>query len=107
MNAIHAIEFAVRDGRRDGHRIHVDAVDKGNMWEISIDDTGCGISKENMNHLFKPFFTTKEVGSGTGLGLAITHQIIHSWGGNIWAEPRPDHGVRFKFLLLKDTRLCK
>jgi signal transduction histidine kinase len=52
--------------------------------DISISDTGHGISEDVKNKIFLPFFTTKE--KGTGLGLAIVHKIIVSHGGNISVE---------------------
>ncbi len=48
---------------------------------ISITDTGAGINKEQLPHIFDPFYTTKE--AGTGLGLAIVHSIITKHGGKI------------------------
>jgi PAS domain S-box-containing protein len=99
MNAIHAIAFAAAHGRTEGHYLRLSAAREDSEWEISVEDTGCGIPAENRMHLFKPFFTTKEVGSGTGLGLAITHQLVQSWGGKIWAEARPVHGTIFKIRL--------
>ncbi|MGD2087838.1 MAG: two-component regulator propeller domain-containing protein [Candidatus Aminicenantes bacterium] len=43
---------------------------------VAISDTGCGISIENQDHIFNPFFTTKEVGKGTGQGLSLAHNVI-------------------------------
>jgi len=43
---------------------------------IAISDTGCGISIESQDHIFNPFFTTKEVGKGTGQGLSLAHKVI-------------------------------
>lgn len=99
INAIHAIEFAIEHGRAENHVIRVDSFKEPSAWQLSVEDTGCGIPPQNREHLFKPFFTTKEVGSGTGLGLAITHQIIQSWGGMIWVEGRVEHGSVFKMRL--------
>jgi two-component system NtrC family sensor kinase len=58
-----------------------------------VEDTGTGISPQNMPHLFEPFFTTKP--DGTGLGLAITQRIIHEHGGRIDVESRPGQGTTF------------
>ncbi len=66
---------------------------------IAISDTGCGISKENLNHLFDPFFTTKE--SGTGLGLSIVHGIITKHGGTIHAESELGKGTLIRISLLR------
>jgi two-component system NtrC family sensor kinase len=50
---------------------------------IEIGDTGSGIAEEYLKDIFKPFYTTKEVGQGTGLGLYISHEIIKRHGGAI------------------------
>lgn len=60
---------------------------------VMVEDTGTGISPQNMPHLFEPFFTTKP--DGTGLGLAITQRIIHEHGGRIDVESRPGQGTTF------------
>jgi signal transduction histidine kinase len=62
--------------------------------EISISDTGKGISKDVFEKIFQPFFTTKT--KGTGLGLAISKQLIEQHGGTISAENNPDGGATFR-----------
>jgi signal transduction histidine kinase len=66
-------------------------------FRVIIEDTGAGISAENMPHLFEPFFTTKP--AGTGLGLAITQRIIHEHRGKIDVESRPAVGTTFIVML--------
>lgn len=101
MNSIHAIEAAAqRDPGRE-KRILVSAEEHGNSWEILFSDTGTGISEENLKNLFKPFFTTKDVGAGTGLGLVISLQIVQSWGGNMTVSSAEGKGTTFKILLPK------
>lgn len=63
--------------------------------EITIADTGCGISPENIDKLFDPFFSTKEVGEGTGLGLAVSHGIVRRHGGTIRVQSEVGKGTRF------------
>ena len=53
--------------------------------EISIRDNGCGVAAEDLEHIFDPFFTRKEIGEGTGLGLSVAYSIIERLGGNISA----------------------
>jgi two-component system, NtrC family, sensor kinase len=55
---------------------------------VSIRDSGPGVSPEVESKIFDPFFTTKEVGEGTGLGLAISQRIVRSHGGHIELAPR-------------------
>jgi signal transduction histidine kinase len=62
-------------------------------------DTGIGISKENLNRLFTPFFTTKAKGKGVGLGLSVVHGIIGKHKGKIEVESEPDVGTTFSIYL--------
>lgn len=66
---------------------------------LAIEDNGTGLSEETKNHLFEPFFSTKEVGKGTGLGLSVSKGIIDSHRGHLYAEDVKPEGVRFVFLL--------
>jgi signal transduction histidine kinase len=66
---------------------------------IRIEDTGCGISQENMSRIRDPFFTTKEVGTGTGLGLSIVDEIIRSHSGQLLIESEVGKGSTFTVLL--------
>ena len=65
--------------------------------ELSIADTGQGISKEISAQLFQPFITTKR--QGMGVGLSISRNIVEAHGGRIWAEPNPDGGSVFRLTL--------
>jgi two-component system NtrC family sensor kinase len=67
----------------------------GRFIEIEFTDTGCGISRENLDKIFDPFFTTKEVGSGTGLGLAVSYGIIARHRGTIEVKSSPGKGTTF------------
>jgi len=96
VNAQHAIDeggrisVRTRDRRDD---------DKNDMVEISIADTGCGISEENMQRIFDPFFTTKGVGKGTGLGLSVSHGTIVAHGGMIEVSSEVGVGTEFHIYL--------
>jgi iron only hydrogenase large subunit-like protein/nitrogen-specific signal transduction histidine kinase len=79
---------------------------EGAYFLISVRDTGVGISQENMDKVFTPFFTTKEIGKGTGLGLATTYGIIKMHKGKIEVESNNDPvkgltGTTFKIYLPK------
>jgi two-component system NtrC family sensor kinase len=69
------------------------------MAEISITDTGCGISEENLQRIFDPFFTTKGVGKGTGLGLSVSHGTIKAHGGEVAVESTEGVGTQFRIYL--------
>jgi two-component system, LuxR family, sensor kinase FixL len=65
--------------------------------EVSVIDTGPGVSESVRANLFTPFMSTKA--NGTGLGLAICRSIIEAHGGNLWYEETPSGGATFKFVL--------
>ena len=65
--------------------------------EIDVADTGCGIKPEELQRIFDPFFSTKDL--GTGLGLAIAHRIVESHNGVVKVKSEVDKGTVFKILL--------
>jgi signal transduction histidine kinase len=67
----------------------------GGCVEISISDTGIGITEESKKRIFDPFFTTKKIGEGTGLGLAICEQIIKEHSGRLDVESEVGKGSIF------------
>ncbi len=71
----------------------------GPYLEISVRDTGEGISPEIIEHIFEPYFTTKEKGLGTGLGLSVVHGIVKQHGGLIQVESEPGKGSLFRVFL--------
>lgn len=70
-----------------------------NMVEVSVKDTGCGIAPENMDKLFKAFFTTKKAEKGAGLGLYASREILKNYGGKITVESKLGQGSIFKVYL--------
>lgn len=71
------------------------------MVEVSVADTGSGLSEEITDRLFQPFVTTKP--AGMGVGLSISKRIIEAHGGKMWAEPNPGGGTVFRFTLQSST----
>jgi len=66
---------------------------------VEVQDTGVGISEENMKKIFTPFFTTKPIGRGTGLGLAIIYGIVKMHRGQISLQSQPGKGTKFTITL--------
>jgi len=73
------------------------------MIEVSLADTGPGLSPDVAAHLFEPFISTKS--NGMGVGLSICQTIISQHGGRIWAEANPAGGTIFRFTLPIQERL--
>ncbi len=67
----------------------------GAYTQVTISDTGHGMTKAVLARIFEPFFTTKGPGEGTGLGLAVVHGIMKDHGGGIFVESTPDVGTQF------------
>lgn len=72
------------------------------MIEVSVADSGPGISPDVAQQLFQPFVTTKS--QGMGVGLSISRTIIEAHGGQIWTEPNPGGGAVFRFTLRALTK---
>lgn len=91
INAINALgengslEVALRELEQDG------------FIEIMVKDNGTGISPENIDRIFDPYFTTRS--SGTGLGLSIVHRIVEKMGGHIRVESKEKQGTCFYITL--------
>ena len=73
--------------------------DVAELVKLSISDTGTGIAPENMDRIFEPYFTTREVGKGQGSGLAVVHGIVASHGGVIKVDSVVGEGTTFHVYL--------
>ncbi len=79
--------------------ITISTFQRKNMVHISIADNGQGMKTEVTDHIFEPFYTTKEVGKGTGLGLNVAYNIIRKHGGHIHVESKVGKGTIFMISL--------
>jgi two-component system sensor kinase FixL len=69
----------------------------GNLAEVTISDSGRGLSEAEIGRMFQPFVTTKD--RGMGLGLTISQSIVNAHGGRLWATPNAQAGISFHFQL--------
>ncbi|MEO3430921.1 ATP-binding protein [Pelagibius sp. CAU 1746] len=91
------------DAMKDSPRkiLELSVQERGERVAMAIVDTGVGMTSEQSQHAFDPFYTTKQVGEGLGLGLTISYNIIKDFGGSMKALPMAAGGTRFEILLNK------
>ncbi|MDH3359912.1 MAG: cache domain-containing protein, partial [Desulfobulbaceae bacterium] len=70
-------------------------INPGPFMLLTVTDTGHGINPDILDHIFDPYFTTKDVGKGIGMGLAVVHGIVKELGGFIKVESKINHGTTF------------
>jgi len=82
-------------------RLGHDIMPKGDYVLVEVQDNGHGIAPEHLEHIFEPFFSTKEVGAGTGLGLSTVYGIVKQTGGFVAVESSTQvpKGTTFKIYL--------
>ncbi|WP_419901644.1 CHASE2 domain-containing protein [Kiloniella sp.] len=97
-NAVQAITHAEQDSKSAGGEIEITTIQNSSgMIEVSISDSGPGLSNQEKETLFKPFYTSKV--QGMGLGLAICRSILEALGGTLWVEENEKGGAIFLFTL--------
>ena len=87
------------DAMPSGGVITVTTAHRDGGMTISVTDTGYGMSQEQAQKVFLPFYTTKEPGKGTGLGLSVSNTIIGNFGGSFFVESALGKGTTFTFEL--------
>jgi PAS domain S-box-containing protein len=104
VNSADAIEESIHADSKELGRIRVATRQVGDDVEITVSDTGVGMSEGIQCRVFDPFFTTKEVGKGTGQGLAIAYDIVvKQHGGTIKVDSKLGKGTQFTIVLPSKT----
>ena len=106
-NAYHAmeetggvLEIEMKEYDKKQHKLFKNiGLNSNRFLQLTIKDTGHGMSEETMERIFEPYFTTKNKSKGTGMGLSIVHGIIKSLGGEITVQSTIGKGTTFEVFL--------
>jgi len=106
-NAFHSMEndggmmeIGLRLIKQGDHTVEVPEFLKNrDVVMLWVKDTGCGIDREELDRVFDPFYTTKEVGRGTGLGLSVVHGIVVNHGGDVQMVSSLSKGTTVRIFL--------
>ncbi|WP_250493808.1 PAS domain-containing sensor histidine kinase [Caballeronia sp. GAWG1-1] len=101
MNGVQAMSGV--SGRKRVMRVATRLADERHA-QLSVEDSGIGISEKDAGSLFNPFFTTKK--DGMGMGLSICRSIVEAHGGRIWAESQEGQGASMQFVLPLEEETC-
>jgi signal transduction histidine kinase len=96
QNSIDAIHMRLEANGGLPGRIDVQMESVGGGWQVTIRDNGIGIPAEDLQKIFDPFFTSKDVGKGMGLGLSITHQILQAHQAVVEVDSCPTEFTCFR-----------
>jgi signal transduction histidine kinase len=102
--AVNARDAMTGIGKGDGGKLTIATrtlvtSDRASAVELSVSDTGAGMTDDVRDRAFEPFFTTKEPGQGTGLGLSTVYGIVNQSGGTIRVDSSPGRGTSFTIAL--------
>lgn len=90
---------ALPEGRADRNEITITTAQLDGELAVDIRDTGAGIPRDVLPHIFNQFYTTKPIGEGTGLGLAVSHRIVTDHGGQIVVDSEVGLGSTIRVVL--------
>ncbi|MBF0443290.1 MAG: PAS domain S-box protein [Oligoflexales bacterium] len=99
MNLISNGKDAIKRNDIIEGKILLETSDEKEHVLLKISDNGCGITKENQENIFNPFFTTKAAGEGIGLGLSISKSLVQAMNGDLLLDSTPGKGTTFTLRL--------
>jgi signal transduction histidine kinase len=82
-----------------GGKLTIRALVAGDMIQVIFEDSGCGMTTEQMRRLFDPFHSTKDDETHLGLGLFVSHEIVRQHGGDLLVESQPGLGATLTVVL--------
>jgi len=88
-----------RDAMPQGGKLKIRTYQEGSQLVVKVQDSGAGISEENVKRIYDPFFTTKKAGKGSGLGLSVSYGIIQEHSGRINVDSTAGQGTTFRLHL--------
>ena len=92
-NSLRAMQAAMKASTVDGGALTVTVEPLGQDWQVSVHDTGSGMTSQQIEKIFEPFQSNFE--GGTGLGLAIVYQVVQAHEGKVWARSKQGQGTTF------------
>ncbi len=98
QNSVDAINQRIEEHGGDTGHIEASIKQSDQNFTVTLRDNGIGIPEENIQKIFDPFFTSKDVGKGMGLGLAITHQILKTHHAHIDIDSKPGEFTEFRLI---------
>jgi signal transduction histidine kinase len=99
---LNIIKNAMESIKQDGEITIAAGMNEKNLFRIAVTDTGCGMTREEVEKIFNPEYTTKE--KGLGLGLTLAHEMIRGHGGEIRVWSQKNRGTTFEIFLRKNTK---
>ena len=81
------------------NEVSANTLAQGKYVKLLVRDNGSGMSREILDRIFDPYFTTKDIGKGSGIGLAVVHGIVENHGGSIVCESTINQGTIFTILI--------
>jgi light-regulated signal transduction histidine kinase (bacteriophytochrome) len=103
---LHLVCNALQHAGRDDVVIRISAVDRGDTWELAVEDNGVGIPREHHARVWQLFQTlqSRDAVDTTGIGLAIVRKQVENNGGRVWIDPEATSGATIRFTWPKRAR---